>query len=646
MLDAQRRTIRLIGLIGLIVGAQAVRAAPPSEPERERMLEQLAAGDWILQAEAMARLGDWQTEAAVAPLQWLFEDTGQDPWLRGRALLALTAIRGAEAQSDALLALKHAAAPLRAAAVDALDQIDGEVADQALERCLDDKNPAARYRAVAAYARRNGASAWKRISAAFEAPDPAVLPLVARALGRIHTETARDRLHALLNAGDEDVRRALLQGVTAESDPEIIPGLIDQLAALPEGSALVGPYRAALERFTADQLAAPLAELFASQRSDAFDVGLRLLYSRPSVEGGDTLAGRLQKDATLPELLLLEALDVLARGDLDPARHAELFSSLLVHPAKAVRVKAIRNLALCPDTPLYAAMAPALGDSDPGVVRAALVTLNAVPEDLVPDDGIVHYLAKPLASTNAETLKLALDQVRQRSLPEEFDALLAMLHPQFDMLGDETRRLVLEALGDIAERRLAHRVAMLQGYVARWNLIGTFMNEMNTGYDTVFPPEREFDSEAVYEVDFKTARGETVRKRQAWWFKWDVDRIDGRVMMHELMPSPAANVLGYAVADVYCEAPCDVRARIVGNDMVKLWVNGALLVRTDPERKGNGGEVVSSLRDVRLKEGFNRFLVKTGNLRGDWWFSVLLTTPDGSRFEVLHEEPEEDAGEP
>lgn len=634
-----------ISLMGLVVAAQAVCAATPSAPEVERALDQLKTGDWILQAEAMAQLGQWKAVEAVAQLDGMLQDTRLNPWLRGQALSALVAIRGAEAQADALQALKSREPALRAAAVEALNSFDGAVMDQALERCLDDGDPEVRYRAVAAYARRKGAAAWERVSAQFDQPDTAVLPLVARALGRIGTEPARARLYAMLEAGDTQTRKALLDGMTGDADPAIVTGLIEQLAALPGESALVESYRTAIERFSAEKLAEPLATLFASPRPNVPQTALRLLYTKPSVAGGEALAARIRKDTALPEPFLLAALDALARGDLEPRRHQELFAALSAHPTASIRMKAVRNLALCGEADLYKVLKPVLGDKDPAVVQAALAAFKAVPADRVPAEGIVQYLAAPLATGEAGTLRLALDQVRQRGLPEEFDGLVNALRPKLDTFDAGTRRMVLDALGDIADRRLAHRVAMLQGYAARWQVIGTFMSEMNAGYDTAFPPENEFNPETVYDVDYKPAGSESVRTRKAWWFKWDVDRMDGRLVMSQLMPSPADNVLGYAAADIYCDEPRSVRVNAACDDMIKLWVNGALVIRTDPEREADKNGEVSASREVRLQKGANRFLVKTGNVAGDWWFSVLLTEPDGRRFEVLHEEPAKGGGQ-
>ena len=71
----------------------------PSELVVQKAMDDLASQDWILQYMAMTEVGRWRTKQAVAPLRAIYSGNSQ-PWIKGRALVALAEILKGEALAE------------------------------------------------------------------------------------------------------------------------------------------------------------------------------------------------------------------------------------------------------------------------------------------------------------------------------------------------------------------------------------------------------------------------------------------------------------------------------------------------------------------------------------------------------------------
>jgi len=115
-------------------------------------------------------------------------------------------------------------------------------------------------------------------------------------------------------------------------------------------------------------------------------------------------------------------------------------------------------------------------------------------------------------------------------------------------------------------------------------------------------------------------------EREVSWVPATVDHANGLLYLHYRFKDPNWST-AYAVADV--DSPGEEKA-LVGfraDEAVRLWVNGE-----EQKLKGNarGGAV-----EVTLRPGRNRLMVKTATTSGEWYTSVRLMAPDGSRLEGI-----------
>ncbi len=160
---------------------------------------------------------------------------------------------------------------------------------------------------------------------------------------------------------------------------------------------------------------------------------------------------------------------------------------------------------------------------------------------------------------------------------------------------DELRAAAAKALGAIAPEEGIGEVVQAQGYLARWMVIGTFLNdEKNTAFNQAFPPEQGIDFEAKYLAKYV----------------WVVE--------------------GHRKAEdkpIERESPLDID----GDDGFRVWLNGEQIAEQVAEFKARQPCVARQNGiKLRLKAGTNRFFVKTANIDHQWWLRLRLTDSTGS----------------
>ncbi|MBM4143689.1 MAG: HEAT repeat domain-containing protein [Lentisphaerae bacterium] len=603
----------------------------PREADRlavEKTLAQLESADWMLKSEAVALLGKWQLQEAVPRLTAIV-DGKNEPWLAGAALVALARISGSNVLARAAGLSDDPAPEIRGAATEALGIIGGAEAIAAVRRRLADADAHVRCRAAAVYAMLLGKDAWKDVAGLVEQPPAGALEQAARALGYVGTAESRARIEALLATTNVAAQSAVLFGLKDASDPDVVPLLLQFFAGLPARSELAGPCMDLLQSYGDEFLSGPLVAVFESGNMNVLVAASRLLYAHPTAEPAKALAAALTRMEQPPDELVLAALNALSTPKVGPARHVDLFSRYLTHRNPQCRARAATCLGLTGSGDLYPLLRPSLADTDRQVVRSALLALGRIPAETSPGEGIVNYLGDILERKDLdyELLRHALNLMTVHGKPEEFPSALAALKPILSGNDGRLRPQAAVALGQLGGQAVARQVAEAQGYVLDWMLIGTFLNdENNSGLTNAYPPEAGIDFKTNYVARYiwtglegrRDEDREAIGERKVEWMEWESDQVDGKVLLKDAMPPPAYLSVAYGVGDVVAPASKTVSVTVAAGDAFLLWLNGSRMA----EVTNQGGAVVDF--PATLKQGDNRFIIKTCNIKGDWWYSVQL----------------------
>jgi tetratricopeptide (TPR) repeat protein len=136
------------------------------------------------------------------------------------------------------------------------------------------------------------------------------------------------------------------------------------------------------------------------------------------------------------------------------------------------------------------------------------------------------------------------------------------------------------------------------GDVRKWRLIGPFENISGSGFDKVFPPEKEFQSEKMYKGKNDVP---------VWWFQPDEIRLDHWLDMTNYFAFDEA--VFYANTFVQADQEKEVLIRIGTSGFVKIFLNDQVILSV-PEERNN--DMDTYIVKVKLAKGWNRILVKNG----------------------------------
>jgi len=385
-----------------------------------------------------------------------------------------------------------------------------------------------------------------------------------------------------------------------------------------------------LQSYGTEFLSAPLNEIFQTGNPKLWTAACQLLYAHPATEPAMALAAAMEKASDPPDELVLAALGALSTPKALPARHTDLFTRYLAHRDPKCRSKAAACLGLSTNADLYTILRTSLTDTEGSVVRSALLALNRLPPESLPKEGIVSYLGTVLerkGPPDFEILRIALTLMATRGRPDEFPKALATVTPIFNGKDARLRSHAVGALRQLGGPAHARQLAAAQGYVLDWMLIGTFLNdEFNSGLTNVYPPEAGIDFKTNYvaryiwtglesrKAEDRSATGE----RTVEWQQWKVDESDGRVILRDAMPPPGTLSIAYGVGDVTTPASKTVSVDVAATGPFVLWLNGSKMAESTNNRQ------TSAQFAATLKEGDNRFMIKSCTVRGEWWYSVQL----------------------
>lgn len=604
------------------------------------MLQQLESDDWILQAEALHYFAKYGVKDGARATRVLLANEKATPWIRGRALVTITALENKIDPAEFKKWMEHARPELRAAAAEALEIGGGEQAAAWLQTLLKDKEATVSYQAAAALARRSKEAAWPVVDPLTATGTTAPLRPAARALAWTGTDAALQRLGALM-AKPEQLSKCL-QGIRDIPSPKLIPVILAARAVLPEGEErLHGLILSDLQRRDQKDLVAGLGKFIEAGGDQNIRTAARIItLLAPAPELGEPLRKALEK-AT--DTKTIEAgMIALGTPAIEPAKYIEYFTRQLGHADAGIRALAIRCLAHCEGANLFEILKPKMADENVSVVAAALGALLRSPAANAPRGTLVTYLKAPIGSPDAAVRALANEVLAHAGSSEDYKQALETLGALLKGKDDVQRVSAAKALGAIAPQDVLGELVSMQGYLAKWTIIGTFLNDdKNTGFAQEFPPEKTIDFKAKYMSKFVWAGiqggvegigGDAATEREISWTKVNVDQADGRLLMAANLPPPGSLSIGYAVTDVTVDKARDVILAIDGDDGFRVWLNGTVIGEQmavpDPKTK----ITVATLAGVKaqLKQGSNRFLVKSSNITGDWWMRIRVTDAEGN----------------
>ncbi len=161
------------------------------------------------------------------------------------------------------------------------------------------------------------------------------------------------------------------------------------------------------------------------------------------------------------------------------------------------------------------------------------------------------------------------------------------------------------------------------GWVTRWQLAGPFDNTGGAGFNTAFPPESGFNSEARFDG----------KKGPVRWIESTTQNEYGLVDFNKPFGS-LKEVTGYAHAEFWAPTDRTAEIRLGCKNGWKVWVNGKLLFGRDEYHRNM--EIDQYRLPFQLKAGRNDILVKccqneqTEDWTKEWEFQLRVTDPQGS----------------
>jgi HEAT repeat protein len=615
-------------LLSAVIGPPAWGASatqPASAPAGDdplvlnRTLADLKSGDWILQWEAMVRLSQWKAPSAVAPLREVLAKN-PSPWLRGRALLALATIQGEQALADAVAACSADSNELRQAAVEALGIIGSPRGAPAAAKLLKDPDPQVSRQALLSYAKILKAQAWDEVSRPFATKDRTLILAAIPALACVGTDESRRKLTELISGKDTEVRLATASALKDARDEQMLGVILERIVVEKEKKVRLA-CEAALQSFDRGELTGPLLNVLKAEQPAVYPTALRLLSVNPTPEVAREVSARVGWiGANCPEALAT-ALGILAKVQADASQN--VFVAHLSHKQADVRLAAVEALASCKRADLFAAFRDRLVDADSSVRSAAFAALRASSQ--TPPGGLLEYLWHALGSTDPNVCWNALSLLGGRLTAAELPKAMTALDRFLADADEKERDLAAAVLAPVADKANLRQIALAQGYVMNWAVLGPFPNNIdNTGLTTTYGPEEEVDLARKYKG---------LGDREIFWLRQELKQIDGTIDLNSTFWEKAPYKVAYLTAELSADQDRTVYLHLEGAGSFLVYLNGK-----------EAGKMTQEQAQIALKlnKGPNRLLIKAAKSTqgANWWVRARLTDKSGRRGEGVTVEAE------
>ena len=605
-------------------------------------LQQLEDDDWILKTEALHYLAENNVKESIEKIFKIAQSENENSWIRSKALIAYCKIQNNSSIPKILLSFSSSKdIKLRIGAAESLNYIESNEAEALAFKLTKDESDSVRYQALATYSNIKRQEAWPLVDKMTTTLSEEFIPIASQSLLNVGGEEAIKRLNE--NSKTVIDKRAFIESISkikTINSIKVLLGMLEQTGMdEPNYSFIIS----ALSKNKKEDLTNSLSDLIMTGRDQAIFVSARVItHLLQDPQLGKKLR-RSIKDSTTPETL--EAVMVaLGAKEMNPDSNLDFFVNYLKDDDPEIRELSIRCLSHCQEANLYDLLEETIKDEENRVLLAAMNALMDAPLDDAPTGELVSYLENALVNTDTVVRKTAFDLLGHAGSADDFEPALAMLGEALSGSDTIRREAVAEALGSIAPDNGVANVASRQGYVSKWMVLGTFLNDKeHKAFAEELEPEKSIDFEKTYPSKYVWALqgnqrrdGEKAIERDIGWSEASVNKTNGMLLMGPLLPPPGTFSIAYAVSDFTCSKDQELFLTLDGDDAFKVWLNGEKIAEAIAPYL-HRQSCVATLENIKikLKKGKNRILIKSANIENEWWVRARITDANNRPVELF-----------
>ena len=605
-------------------------------------LQQLEDDDWILKTEALHYLAENNVKESIEKIFKIAQSENENSWIRSKALIAYCKIQNNSSIPKILISFSSSNdIKLRIGAAESLNYIESNEAEALALKLTKDESDSVRYQALATYSNIKKQEAWPLVDKMTTTLSEEFIPIASQSLLNVGGEEAIKRLKE--NSKTVIDKRAFIESISkikTIKSIKVLLGMLEQTGMdEPNYSFIIS----ALSKNKKEDLTNSLSDLIMTGRDQAIFVSARVItHLLQDPQLGKKLR-RSIKDSTTPETL--EAVMVaLGAKEMNPDSNLDFFVNYLKDDDPEIRELSIRCLSHCQEANLYDLLEETIKDEENRVSLAAMNALMDAPLDDAPTGELVSYLENALVNTDTVVRKTAFDLLGHAGSADDFEPALAMLGEALSGSDTIRREAVAEALGSIAPDNGVANVASRQGYVSKWMVLGTFLNDKeHKAFAEELEPEKSIDFEKTYPSKYVWALqgnqrrdGEKAIERDIGWSEASVNKTNGMLLMGPLLPPPGTFSIAYAVSDFTCSKDQELFLTLDGDDAFKVWLNGEKIAEAIAPYL-HRQSCVATLENIKikLKKGKNRILIKSANIENEWWVRARITDANNRPVELF-----------
>ena len=605
-------------------------------------LQQLEDDDWILKTEALHYLAENNVKESIEKIFKIAQSENENSWIRSKALIAYCKIQNNSSIPKILISFSSSKdIKLRIGAAESLNYIESNEAEALALKLTKDESDSVRYQALATYSNIKRQEAWPLVDKMTTTLSEEFIPIASQSLLNVGGEEAIKRLNE--NSKTVIDKRAFIESISkikTIKSIKVLLGMLEQTGMdEPNYSFIIS----ALSKNKKEDLTNSLSDLIRTGRDQAIFVSARVItHLLQDPQLGKKLR-RSIKDSTTPETL--EAVMVaLGAKEMNPDSNLDFFVNYLKDDDPEIRELSIRCLSHCQEANLYDLLEETIKDEENRVSLAAMNALMDAPLDDAPTGELVSYLENALVNTDTVVRKTAFDLLGHAGSADDFEPALAMLGEALSGSDTIRREAVAEALGSIAPDNGVANVASRQGYVSKWMVLGTFLNDKeHKAFAEELEPEKSIDFEKTYPSKYVWALqgnqrrdGEKAIERDIGWSEASVNKTNGMLLMGPLLPPPGTFSIAYAVSDFTCSKDQELFLTLDGDDAFKVWLNGEKIAEAIAPYL-HRQSCVATLENIKikLKKGKNRILIKSANIENEWWVRARITDANNRPVELF-----------
>lgn len=605
-------------------------------------LQQLEDDDWILKTEALHYLAENNVKESIEKIFKIAQSENENSWIRSKALIAYCKIQNNSSIPKILISFSSSKdIKLRIGAAESLNYIESNEAEALALKLTKDESDSVRYQALATYSNIKKQEAWPLVDKMTTTLSEEFIPIASQSLLNVGGEEAIKRLKE--NSKTVIDKRAFIESISkirTIKSIKVLLGMLEQTGMdEPNYSFIIS----ALSKNKKEDLTNSLSDLIMTGRDQAIFVSARVItHLLQDPQLGKKLR-RSIKDSTTPETL--EAVMVaLGAKEMNPDSNLDFFVNYLKDDDPEIRELSIRCLSHCQEANLYDLLEETIKDEENRVSLAAMNALMDAPLDDAPTGELVSYLENALVNTDTVVRKTAFDLLGHAGSADDFEPALAMLGEALSGSDTIRREAVAEALGSIAPDNGVANVASRQGYVSKWMVLGTFLNDKeHKAFAEELEPEKSIDFEKTYPSKYVWALqgnqrrdGEKAIERDIGWSEASVNKTNGMLLMGPLLPPPGTFSIAYAVSDFTCSKDQELFLTLDGDDAFKVWLNGEKIAEAIAPYL-HRQSCVATLENIKikLKKGKNRILIKSANIENEWWVRARITDANNRPVELF-----------